>query len=241
MSLKPRKLLPLALSAALLWTPFPAFAQFGSGSVVYDPTAVGQLINQVNQQVQMLNNLVMQVQQGQAMLNPLGSNIVPGLSSLTQNTQQLMTNLNNIGTTGASLQNALGSQYPTDFSNLQTVSGIVSKLSAMQAQTRSAMEQSAALQNQVAGNQGQISAAMSSAVTASNGASGPTAALQATNQMLAALSQQIVDLQSILIAHMRAEEASNLNGQAVQSALGAGNTAFVGPDAAPPGIAITNY
>lgn len=237
--MKPPRL--FALCVAMLVVSLPAFAQFGLGTTVYDPAAVGQLINQVNQQIQMLNNLVTEVQQGQAMLNPLGSNIVPELSSMTQNTQRLMTNLNNIGATGTSLQSALSSQYPTNFSNLQSVSDILAKLSTMQVQTRSAMEQSTALQNQVAGNQGQISSAMLSAVNASNGASGPTAALQATNQMLATLSQQIADLQSILIAHMRAEEAINLNSQSVQAAVGAGNTAFVGPDATPVAIAITNY
>jgi P-type conjugative transfer protein TrbJ len=241
MSMKLRKMLIASVCIALVAAPLPAAAQFGFGSIVYDPTAVTQLINQFNQQVQMLNNLVTQVQQGQAMLNPLGSNIIPGLSSLMQNTQQLMTNLNNISQTGASLQNALASQYPTDFSSIQSVSALLSKLQAMQSQTRSALEQSAAMQNQIAGNQSQISSAVSSAVTASNGASGPTATLQATNQILATLSQQIGDLQSILIAHMRAEEASRLNGQAVQNSATAGNAAFVGPDVTSPGIAITNY
>lgn len=239
--MKLRSQIAVGLTVAVLAIPVPALAQFGFGSTVFDPTAVGQLITQVNQQVQMLNNLVTQVQQGQALLNPLGSDIVPGLSSLMQNTQRLMSNLNNVGMSGASLQGALGSQYPTDFSNLQNVRDILAKLSAMSAQTRSAMEQSAAIQNQVAGNQGEISSAMASAVTASNGASGPTAALQATNQILATLSQQMSDLQSILIAHMRAEDAERLNAQSAQSSLPAANSAFVGTSTARSGIQITNY
>ena len=240
--MKMRKLLPILLASAFcVGTVVPASAQFGFGSVVYDPTAVGQLITQVNNQIQMLNNLVTQVQQGQAMLNPLGSNILPGLSSLMQNTQNLVSNLNNIGSTGASLTSALNAQYPTNFSNLNSVSAILAKLSAMQNQTRFAMESSIAMQNQIADNQGQISGAMSSAVQASNAASGPTAALQATNQILATLSQQMSDLQSILIAHMRAEDSERMNSQAVQNALSAGNTAFVGADTARSGIQITNY
>jgi type IV secretion system protein TrbJ len=238
--MKPRKIGSLLLAVAIFVAPGSALAQFGLGTTVYDPAAVTQLINQVNQQVQMLNSLATQVQQGQAMLNPLGSNVVPGLSSLLQNTQQLMTKLNNISNTGASLQSALSTQYPTDFSNLQSVSGILSKLSAMQTQTRSAMQQSMALQNQVAGNQGQISGAMASAVTASNDASGPTAAIQATNQILATLSQQIADLQSILIAHMRAEDAERMNNQSVQNSTSAANSAFVGPSTSRSGIQITN-
>ena len=102
------KLMPILLVSALCTaTTTPASAQFGFGSVVYDPTAVGQLITQVNNQIQMLNNMVTQLQQGQAMLNPLGSNILPGLSGLMQNTQTLVNNLNNIGTTGTSLTSAL--------------------------------------------------------------------------------------------------------------------------------------
>lgn len=230
-----------AVILALLTTSVPAFAQFGFGTTVYDPTAVGELVSQVDNQVKMLNNMVTQVQQGQALLNPLGSNIVPGLSSLLQNTQHLVTNLDNISSTGASLQSALSSQYPTDFSNLEGVGGVLAKLSAMQTQTRSAMQQSMALQNQVASNQGQISAAMNSAVTASNGASGPTGTLQATNQILATLSQQIADLQSILIAHMRAEDAERMNGQSVQAAQTSANAAFEGPDVTASGTTITNY
>ena len=238
--MKLHRSLAIALITAMSAVPLPAAAQFGFGSVVYDPTAVGQLITQVNQQIQMLNSLVTQVQQGQAMLSPLGSNIMPGLSSLVQNTQRLMTNLDNISATGASLQNALSSQYPTDFSNIQSVSGILAKLSAMEAQTRSAMEQSVALQNQVAGNQGQISSATSAAVSASNGASGPTAALQATNQLLATLSQQIGDLQSILIAHLRAEDSEKMNSQSVQRSLSSANSAFIGTLTTRSGIQITN-
>ncbi len=222
-------------------TATPSQAQFGFGSVVYDPTAVGHLITQVNNQVQMLNNMIQQVQQGTAMLNPLGSNILPGLSALTQNTQSLISNLNNIGSMGSSLTNALSSQYPTDFSNLQSVSAILAKLSAMQAQTRSAMQSSIEMQNQIAANQPQISWAMSSAVTASNAASGPTAALQATNQILATLSQQMADLQNILIAHMRAEDAERMNAQSAQTSIGAANAAFEGADTSRSGIQITNH
>ena len=239
--MKLHKITPIFLTIAILSLPGPAAAQFGLGDIVYDPTAVGNLITQVNQQLQILNNVVTQVKQGEAMLNPLNSNILPGLSGLISQTQQLVGSLNNISSTGASLQNALTSQYPTDFSNLQGVSGILSKLSSMQAQTRSALQQSVALQNQVANNQADISSAMSTAVNASNGASGPTAALQATNQILATLSQQIGDLQSILIAHMRAEDAERMNRQSELTAISAGNAAFEGPDAVSSGTAITNY
>jgi P-type conjugative transfer protein TrbJ len=220
----------------------PARAQFGFGTTVYDPTAVGQLISQVSNQVRMLNQMVQQVQQGQSMLSALpGNDIVPALASLSQQSQLLMGNLSNIGSLGGSLTGDLNSQYPTDFSSLQGVTNILTKLAAMQTQTRSAMQQSMALQNQVAANQARIASAANQAVIASNGAPGATSALQATNQLLGTLSQQIADLQSVLIAHMRAEDAERMNNQSAQVGQAAASAAFVGSDSTPSGLQITNY
>jgi P-type conjugative transfer protein TrbJ len=214
----------------------PANAQFGIGSVVYDPAAVAQLTTQVSYQLQMINQLVQQVQQGQSMLQSLGSSILPGLSNLTQQSQSLVSSLNGIANTGASLTSLLDSQYPTDFSNLNSVSAILSKIAAMQTQARQAMQASMTMQGQVASNQPQIAAAMQSAGAASNAAAGPTAALQATNQMLAALSTQIADLQTILIAHLRAEEEQRLSDQA---SITAGNSAYAAELSAPVDTTVT--
>jgi P-type conjugative transfer protein TrbJ len=232
--MKTRKLLGSA-SVALLLLATPASAQFGS--IVYDPSAVAQLTTQVSYQLQMINQLVQQVQQGQNMLQSLGSNIVPGLSGMIQQSQSLVSSLNGISSTGNSLTGMLNSQYPTDFSNLASVSAILGKIATMQTQARQATQNSMTLQGQVASNQPQIAAAMQSATGASNNAAGPTAALQATNQMLAALSAQIADLQSILIGHMRAEEEQRLNQQA---AIDAGTAAFAADMNAPVDSSIDN-
>ena len=225
----------VSTALALLLCVSPAGAQFG-GSIVYDPSAVSQLITQVSYQLQMINQLAQQVQQGQNMLQSLSSNIVPGLSGMIQQSQSLVSSLNGISSTGSSLTSLLNSQYPTDFSNLSTVSAILGKIATMQTQARQATQNSMTLQGQVASNQPQIAAAMQSATTASNAAVGPTAALQATNQMLTALSTQIADLQSILIGHMRAEEEQRLSDQA---ALAAGNAAFAAEVAQPADTTLT--
>ena len=224
----------VSASVALLLLVTPARAQFAS--IVYDPSAVAQLTTQVSYQLQMINQLVQQVQQGQNMLQSLSSNIVPGLSGMIQQSQSLVSSLNAISSTGSSLTSQLNSQYPTDFSNLSEVSAILAKISTMQTQARQATQNSMRLQGQVASNQPQIAAAMQTAATASNAAAGPTAALQATNQMLTALSTQIADLQSILIGHMRAEEEQRLSDRA---ALAAGNAAFAAEVAAPADTTIT--
>jgi P-type conjugative transfer protein TrbJ len=244
MRLHNARILRLLVASALIVSvaAMPARAQFGFGTTVYDPTAVGQLVSQVSNQVKMLNQMVQQVQQGQSMLSALpGNDVVPALASLSQQSQLLMGNLSNIGSLGGSLTSDLNSQYPTDFSSLQGVSSILSKLAAMQTQTRSAMQQSMALQNQVASNQARIAGAANQAVIASNGAPGATAALQATNQLLGTLSQQMADLQSVLIAHMRAEDAERMNNQSIQAGQTAASAAFIGSDSTPSGLQITNY
>ena len=231
--MKARSLLCSAALAILLYAG-PADAQFGD--IVYDPSAVAQLTTQVSYQLQMINQLVQQVQQGQNMLQSLGSNIVPGLSGLLQQSQSLVSSLNGISNTGRSLTGMLNNQYPTDFSSLSGVSAILWKITAMQTQARQALQTSMAMQGQVASNQPQIAAAIQSATTASNAAPGTTAALQATNQMLAALSTQIADLESLLMAHARAEEEQRLNDQA---ALAAGDAAYAAEVAAPMDSTVT--
>ena len=152
----------VSTALALLLCVSPAGAQFG-GSIVYDPSAVSQLITQVSYQLQMINQLAQQVQQGQNMLQSLSSNIVPGLSGMIQQSQSLVSSLNGISSTGSSLTSLLNSQYPTDFSNLSTVSAILGKIATMQTQARQATQNSMTLQGQVASNQPQIAAAMQSA------------------------------------------------------------------------------
>jgi P-type conjugative transfer protein TrbJ len=224
------------LVALLLGSPFllaamvtPAGAQFGM-DIVYDPSAYGQLITQVSYQVQQLDELIQQVQQGQTMLQSLGTDITPGLANLIQQSQSLLQSLNGISATGASLTSLLNSEYPTDFSSVTDPSQLISQMAQMQTQVRSAMENSASLQSQVAQNQPQIAAAVQSGVTASNSAVGPTAALQATNQLLAALSTQLADLQNLLISHFRAEDENNMN---TQSQISAAQQQFIDAVTAP--------
>jgi P-type conjugative transfer protein TrbJ len=205
------------LAGGMALAPTAAHAQFGS-SIVYDPSAVAQLLNQVKNQAQMLNSMVQQVQQGANMLQGLGTNLVPGLSGLMQQTRSLVNNLNGIQNLGATLPGTLANRFPTDFSNLGDINAILGTVGPMLDQVRQAQEQSMSLQNQLASNIPQYSSAIQSGVDASNNAAGPTAATQATNQILAAISTQLSDVLAALIAHERAEEQRAMAEQSMNEA-----------------------
>lgn len=184
----------------------PARAQ---GIPVFDNTSFLELVQQFRQGTQELAQLQQQLTAQLNMLRSLPGTIMPGLGNLVQQTQSLMQQVAMIRNMGTNLQSQLQSLYPTNFSTM-SLSGILSALSQMTTATQGAYQTSMALQNQVAANQPQLSQAVQGANAASMSAAGPTAAIQASNQILGALSQQLGDLQSLLIGQQRAVDQRQL-------------------------------
>jgi len=195
------------LTLALIGGPAPqARAQ---GIAVHDNTSLLELVQQFKQGAQQLAQLQQQLAAQMAMLRSLPSTIMPGLGNLVQQTQSLMQQVSMIQDMGTGLQSQLESLYPTNFSNM-SLSGILSRLSQMQTATSGAYQTSMSLQNQVAANQPQLAQAVQAADAASMSAPGPTAAIQAGNQILGGLSQQLGDMQSLLIGQQRAMDQQQL-------------------------------
>ncbi|MGH7086231.1 MAG: hypothetical protein ACREFN_14705 [Acetobacteraceae bacterium] len=184
----------------------PARAQ---GIPVFDNTSFLELVQQLQQGAQQLAQLQQQLTAQLDMLRSLPGTIMPGLGNLVQQTQSLMQQVSMIRDMGTSLQSQLQSLYPTNYGAM-SLSGILSELSQMTTTTQGAYQTSMALQNQVAANQPQLSQAVQAANAASMSAAGPTAAIQASNQILGALSQQLGDLQSLLIGQQRAVDQQQL-------------------------------
>jgi P-type conjugative transfer protein TrbJ len=210
----------LAVIASLTVTPNRARAQ---GIPVFDDTSFGELVSQLNQGAQQLTQLQNQLTAQLNAIKSLPGTLLPGVGQLAQQTQQLMQQINTIQNMGSNLQQQITSLYPTNFSNLNSVSGVLSELSSMQSQTRSAYQSSLQMQSQVAANQPQISGDIQSADEESMTASGTTAAVQASNQILGTLSQQLGDQQALLIAQynaqaQQADEAQSENQAAQQAA-----------------------
>ncbi|MGH7086507.1 MAG: hypothetical protein ACREFN_16110 [Acetobacteraceae bacterium] len=194
------------MGLALMTGAGPARAQ---GIPVFDNTSFIELVQQFEQGAQQLAELQQQLTADLNMLRSLPDTIMPGLGNLVQQTQSLMQQVSMIRDMGTSLQGQLQSLYPTNFSTT-SLSGILSELSRMTTTTQGAYQTSMALQNQVAANQPELSQAVQAANAASMSAAGPTAAIQASNQILGALSQQLGDLQSLLIGQQRAIDQQQL-------------------------------
>ena len=209
---------------ALVLGASPALAQYE----VYDPwtyqeqtITYGQAVQQVAQGVQQLQQLQSQLQAQQSMLQSLGSDATSGtLASVNAAAQQILAGAGGIGFSSASAGEAFANLYPATtavagFNNSQ----LSSALATWQANNTSALQTSIQVQGQVASNQSATASAVQNAVNASNTAPGQTAAIQATNQLLAAVATQLSQLQAILITQGQAQ--ATLAGQQQASAAAA--------------------
>ena len=209
---------------AIIFGASPAYAQYE----VYDPwtfqeqaITYGQAVQQVTQGVQQLQQLQSQLTAQQAMLQNLGTDATSGaLASVNAAAQQILQGAGGIGFNSASAGSAFANLYPTTaavagFNNSQ----LSSALTTWQANNTSALQTAIQVQGQVASNQSATAQAVQNAVNASNNAPGQTAAIQATNQLLAAVATQLSQLQAILITQGQAQ--ATLAGQQQASAAAA--------------------
>ena len=181
--------------------PQPAAAQ----QIVFDPRAVAQAVQQVRQGLAQIQQMQAQVANQAAMLQRLGTDVTQPLAQINAQASQLLQQAQGIGYNSQNIAGQFQQLYPTSLSG-QTFAQIQQRLASWEANSRLTLQDSMAVQNQLVRSQGTTAAAVNSAVTASQGAAGQTAAIQATNQMLAALSSQLQGLQTILIAQARTQE-----------------------------------
>lgn len=193
----------------------PARAQ---GIPVYDNMSFIELVQQFEQGAQQLAQLQQQLQTQLNMIRSLPSTIMPGLGPLVQSTQQLMSQVQEIQNVGPSLTGQLNSLFPTGFAGASPQS-VLSTIASMTSYNRQALTTAMGIQGQIAQNEPVISSSVNSAVSASQGAAGPTAAIQATNQILGAMSQQLAQQDDLLISAQRAVQQQALQRQAEQAAV----------------------
>lgn len=197
----------------------PALAQMA----VVDAVAVNQLVLQVAQSAEQLTALQAQIQNQMQMLQALPTNTQPEVAQLTQQTQGLLAQIGQIQTMGAALQAQLNAAYPSSYASFDP-QAVLAQVGAMEASNRQAITTAMEIQNQIAVNQPRLAGQVQTTVTASQAATGPTAVAMATNQLLAAQSAQLADLQSLLISAQRAQQQQVLQQQAEGAAMRAFNS-----------------
>lgn len=214
-----RKLMATTTAVALMTlsatvaAPPPARAQMQ----VYDPAAVTQMISQVSNSLRQIQQLEAQLTNQAAMLQKLGADVTQPLAAINQRASQILQQAQGIGYQSQSIGQQFQQLYPSSLSG-QSLSQILQRYASWQTTSRNTLQDSMTLQNELVQSQGTTASAVENAVAASQGAAGQTAAIQATNQLLAALSTQLQGLQAILIAQARTQETILAQQQAATAA-----------------------
>ena len=227
-------LLATLAAGALTTAPLPASAQV----TVIDPAAIGQAIRQVSLQLQQIQQLEAQLANEAAMLKNVGTNVTAPLLSIDAQATQLLQQAQGIGYNGQNVAQQYQQLYPASMQGM-SFAQINQALAAWQTNSRQTLQQAMATQNQIVQAQPVTANAVTGAVAASQNAPGQTAAIQATNQLLAALSTQLTQLQTILITQARATQTADAQVQAAQAA-GAAEHARVFHGASPAAIGVNH-
>lgn len=221
-----------AICAAGQMTSFPFLPGPPTGTS-YDPNwcteqslTIGQQAQQIQNQTSAISNLQSQVAAAQRQLQGLGSDSTS--ATLTSVNAKLVSVLQQATGIGFNAQSA-GSNFASAYPATSTTAGfngaqLNAALQTWQTNTAAALQNSIAVQNQIAQQQGQVTGAVQNAVNASNSAAGPTAATQATNQIAAAVSAQLAQLQDILIASSQAYDVAQASKQQAGAAAQAVTT-----------------
>jgi len=199
--------------APVTTAPIPAQAQM----TVIDPAAITQAVKQVAQQLQQIQQLQAQLTNEAAMLQKLGTDVTNPLQTITSQATQLLQQAQGIGYNSQNVAQQYSQVYPASMQGMSFVQ-IAQALANWQTSSRQTLQQAMATQNQIVQAQPATANAVRGAVAASQGAAGQTAAIQATNQLLAALSTQLTQLQNLLITEGRATQTASAQGQAAQAA-----------------------
>ena len=201
----------LALATLAMSEPAQAIIVFDPSNYSQNILTAARTLEKINNQIRMLQN------QAQSLINEaknLGRISFPELQALKQTMQQidqLMGQAQGIQFKVASLDQQFRSLYPDSFAQSLTTSQQVQSARARMDTARAAFEQTMTVQAQVVENIAADQAALSGIIARSQGAEGALQASQATNQLLALVTKQQFQIQTLMAAQYRAEAIERAN------------------------------
>ena len=205
------------ISAPLALSPFvvpPAYALFGFGDVVFDPSNYAENILQAARALEQINNQIASLQnEAQMLINQARSlaslpySSLQSLQQSVQRTQQLLGQAQRIAFDVQQIDQIFSQQY----SNMDLSASdhqLVDLARDRWGNTVGALQDAMRVQAGVVGNIETQRAELSNLVGESQGATGALQATQAGNQILALQAQQLADLTALLAANGRADALS---------------------------------
>jgi len=189
----------------------PAYALFGFGDIVFDPSNYAENVLTAARTLEQLNNQIQQLQNEAQMLIYQARNLASlPYSSLAQlqatiaRTQDLLNEAQNIAYQVSEIETAFNEQYGEaaaagDFGTM------IANAEARWRTSVAGYEDALKVQAGVVGNIERTRSELSNLVAQSQGATGALQAAQAGNQLLALQSQQMTDLTATIAAQNRAQ------------------------------------
>ncbi|KQX34035.1 conjugal transfer protein TrbJ [Devosia sp. Root436] len=203
--------LPLALSPIVVT---PAYALFGFGDIVFDPSNYAENIVQAARALEQINNQIASLQNEAQMLINQARNLaslpyssLQQIQQSVQRTQQLLGEAQRIAFEVQQVDQIFSQQY----ANMDLTASdqqLVELARERWGNTVGALQDAMRVQAGVVGNIETQRAELSNLVGESQGATGALQATQAGNQILALQAQQLTDLTALLAANGRADALS---------------------------------
>lgn len=212
----------LSMTATAL-VPAPAYAQFGIGGIVYDPSNYAQNVLTAARTLEQINNQIRQLQnQATSLINEarnlasLPTSVLAPLQQQIQQTQQLLREAQRMAYNVQQIQTEFARQYKSmDLTASQRA--MVEGAEGRWQNSVAAFEDALKVQAGAVANIDGTRQAVTELVTASQSATGALQAAQAGNQLLAVQSQQLADLIASVTALGRAQTLDAANSAAAKA------------------------
>ncbi len=212
-------LLGAVAALALIGSPPPAQAQMA----VIDLKAIGQAEQQVQNQLTAINNQLLAIQRLESqlsnqalMLQKMETNVTGPILGIEAQATAILQNAQGIGYGAQNVAQSFANLYPTTMPGASLATTQTS-LQTWRSNNTAAIQAALQAQNHIVQNQPTMTAQVTTAVAASQAASGQTGAIQAGNQLLATVTKQLTDLQNLLITQSRAQQLLYAQGQGSQT------------------------
>ncbi len=176
----------------------PAHAQMA----VIDPTNLVQNLLQVKHAIEQVTLLTSQLEAQARMLAASPFDQANEIRAALDDIDGLVSEIRGISAEAGRLRDQFEALYPGDLS-ARSLTDMVGDAESRVEATRDTVADTLAIAAEIESRRGDRAGRMSGALAASRGAEGQTGAIQATNQAIGALSEQLESLEALLAAQTR--------------------------------------
>lgn len=169
---------------------------------VIDPSNLVQNLLQVKHAIEQVTLLTSQLEAQARMLASSPFDQANEIRAALDEIDGLVSEIRGISAEAERLRDQFESLYPGDLS-ARTLMDMVGDAEARVQATRDTVADTLAIAAEIEARRGDRSGRMSGALAASRGAEGQTSAIQATNQAIGALSEQLESLEALMAAQTR--------------------------------------